>query len=123
MHTPAGYRIVAGVFEPTDWWAVIFNPSFPYRRAHMVLAAFITTCFVIGGISAVYLLRNRHVESATLMLKLSIGFAAITVPLQILAGDLEPLRSTGGVAPRGGPLLEEVEDRLAGRHAMDQAFR
>jgi cytochrome d ubiquinol oxidase subunit I len=91
MHTPAGYRIVAGVFEPMDWWAVVFNPSFPYRLAHMVLAAFITTCFVIGGISATYLLRNRHVESATLMLKLSIGFAAITVPLQILAGDLHGL--------------------------------
>jgi cytochrome d ubiquinol oxidase subunit I len=91
MHTPAGYRIVAGVFEATDWFAVIFNPSFPYRFAHMMLAAFITTCFVIGGVSATYLLRNRHVESAEVMLKLAIGFAAIAVPLQILAGDLHGL--------------------------------
>lgn len=91
MHTPAGYRIVDGVFEATDWFAIVFNPSFPYRFAHMMLAAFITTCFVIGGISATYLLRNRHVESATAMLKLAIGFAAIAVPLQILAGDLHGL--------------------------------
>jgi len=91
MHTPAGYRIVDGVFEATDWFAIVFNPSFPYRFVHMMLAAFITTCFVIGGISATYLLRNRHVESATTMLKLAIGFAAIAVPLQILAGDMHGL--------------------------------
>lgn len=91
MHTPAGYRIVGGVFEATDWFAVVFNPSFPYRFVHMMLAAFITTCFVIGGISATYLLRNRHVEGATAMLKLAIGFAAVAVPLQIIAGDLHGL--------------------------------
>src|SRR3546814_17047952 len=51
MQTPQGYAIVDGMFVPVGWWAVIFNPSFPYRLAHMVLAAFITTCFVIGGVS------------------------------------------------------------------------
>ncbi|HEU4655466.1 MAG TPA: cytochrome ubiquinol oxidase subunit I [Steroidobacteraceae bacterium] len=91
MHTPSGYQIVNGVFEPADWWQIVFNPSFPYRLAHMVLAAFITTCFVIGGVSAAYLIRNRHVEGATLMLKLAIAFGAIAVPLQILAGDLSGL--------------------------------
>jgi cytochrome d ubiquinol oxidase subunit I len=91
MHTPAGYRIVNGVFEPANWWQIVFNPSFPYRLAHMVLAAFITTCFVIGGVSAAYLIRKRHVEGATLMLKLAIAFGAIAVPLQILAGDLSGL--------------------------------
>ena len=91
MQTPSGYRIVEGVFEPVDWMQVIFNPSFPVRLAHMVLAAFITTCFVIGGISATYLLRERHREGAQLMLRLAIGFAAITVPLQVLIGDLHGL--------------------------------
>jgi cytochrome bd ubiquinol oxidase subunit I len=91
MHTPDGYRIVDGVFEPADWWAVIFNPSFPYRLVHMTLAAFLTTCFVIGGISATYLLRDRHREAAESMLKLAVAFAAITIPLQILAGDLHGL--------------------------------
>jgi cytochrome d ubiquinol oxidase subunit I len=91
MQTPAGYEIRDGVFYATDWLAVIFNPSFPYRLVHMTLGAFITTCFVIGGISATYLLRNRHREAAQLMLKLAIGFAAITVPLQIIAGDFHGL--------------------------------
>jgi cytochrome d ubiquinol oxidase subunit I len=58
----------------------------------MVLAAYITTCFVIGGVSAAYLLRNRHREAATLMLKLAVGFAAIAVPVQIFVGDLHGLK-------------------------------
>jgi cytochrome d ubiquinol oxidase subunit I len=91
MHTPAGYEIRAGVFHAVDWWQVIFNPSFPYRLAHMTLAAFLTTCFVIGAVSAGYLLRDRHREAAALMLKLAIVFAAITVPLQIGVGDLHGL--------------------------------
>lgn len=91
MHTPAGYEIIDGVFHPKDWWQVVFNPSFPYRLVHMTLGAFITTCFVIGGVSATYLLRKRHREGAELMLKLAIGFAAITVPLQIFVGDLHGL--------------------------------
>lgn len=96
MHTPAGYAIVdAGLptwrFEPASWWQVIFNPSFPYRLAHMVLAAFLTTCFVIGGVAAGYLLRGVHVEAARRMLRHAVAFAAITVPLQILAGDLHGL--------------------------------
>jgi cytochrome bd ubiquinol oxidase subunit I len=91
MHTPAGYEIKDGVFYPADWWAIVFNPSFPYRLVHMTLAAFITTCFVIGGTSAWYLLRNRHREAALAQLKLAVGFAAIAVPLQILAGDFHGL--------------------------------
>jgi cytochrome d ubiquinol oxidase subunit I len=91
MHTPAGFSLVDGVFEPENWWHIVFNPSFPLRLAHMTLAAFITTCFVIGGISAVYLLRQRHREAAQLMLKLSICFAAIAVPLQVVIGDLHGL--------------------------------
>ncbi len=88
MHTPAGYRIVEGVFEPESWWRIVFNPSFPYRLSHMVLAAFITTCFVIGGVSARYLRRGEHVPAARRMLRLAVLFAVITIPLQILVGDL-----------------------------------
>jgi cytochrome d ubiquinol oxidase subunit I len=91
LHTPAGYAIKDGVFMPQSWFAIVFNPSFPYRLLHMTLAAFITTCFVIGGVSAVYLLRNRHKEAALLQLKLAIVFGAIAVPLQIFAGDLHGL--------------------------------
>ena len=91
MQTPQGYRIVNGIFEPASWWAIIFNPSFPYRLVHMVLAAFITTCFVIGGASAWYLRRGVHVPAGTRMLKLAVAFAAIAVPLQIAVGDLHGL--------------------------------
>ncbi len=83
MHTPAGFSLVDGIFHAENWWQIVFNPSFPVRLAHMTLAAFITTCFVIGGLSAIYLLRQRHRESAQLMLKLAVAFAAIAVPLQV----------------------------------------
>ncbi|HTE39453.1 MAG TPA: cytochrome ubiquinol oxidase subunit I [Steroidobacteraceae bacterium] len=91
MHTPQGYEIKDGVFFPVSWLEIVFNPSFPYRLVHMTLAAFITTCFVIGGISAVYLLKARHREGAVLQLKLAIVFGAIAVPLQIIAGDFHGL--------------------------------
>ena len=92
MQTPQGYTIDArGWFMPADWWAIIFNPSFPYRLAHMVLAAFITTCLVVGGVSAWYLRRGVHLDAALRMLRYATAFAAIAVPLQILAGDLHGL--------------------------------
>ncbi|KRA17268.1 cytochrome ubiquinol oxidase subunit I [Lysobacter sp. Root604] len=93
MQTPAGYKIVEGVFEPASWWAIVFNPSFPYRLAHMVLAAFITTCFLIGGVSAGYLRRGVHVDAAKRMLKAAVVFAAITVPTQVYVGDLHGLNA------------------------------
>ena len=59
MQTPAGYAInEAGQFVATDWWAVIFNPSFPYRLVHMLLAAYLTTAFVVGAVGALHLLRD-----------------------------------------------------------------
>ena len=92
MQTPQGFTIDAqGVLQPADWWAIVFNPSFPYRLAHMVLAAFITTCFVIGGVSAWYLRRGVHVDAGKRMLVHAVAFAAIAVPVQIFAGDLHGL--------------------------------
>src|SRR5688572_2952931 len=93
MQTPQGHEIVDGVFMPVDWWAIIFNPSFPYRLAHMVLAAFITTCFVIGGVGASYLLRGVHIEAGRRMLKAAMIFAAITVPTQVFVGDQHGLNA------------------------------
>lgn len=88
MQTPAGYALRDGIFYPIDWWAVIFNPSFPYRLVHMVLAAFLTTALVIGGVSAFYLHRGAFVERARLCLRCALLFVAIVAPLQIIAGDL-----------------------------------
>jgi cytochrome d ubiquinol oxidase subunit I len=91
MQTPAGYAIHDGVFDPVDWWAVIFNPSFAYRLPHMVLAAFLTTATVVGGVAAIYLLRGEHVDKAKLMLRSALAFVAITTPVQILVGDMHGL--------------------------------
>ncbi|MDO5691088.1 MAG: cytochrome ubiquinol oxidase subunit I [Pseudomonadota bacterium] len=93
MHTPQGHVMQGNVFVPDDWWRIIFNPSFPYRLAHMVLAAFITTCFVIGGTAAWYLRRGVHRDMALKMLKLSVAFGAIAVPAQVLVGDLHGLNT------------------------------
>lgn len=92
MQTPQGYTIVDGVFHPANWMDIIFNPSFPVRLAHMVLAAFITTCFVIGGVGASYLLRGVHVDAGKRMLKAAVLFAAITVPTQVVVGDIHGLQ-------------------------------
>lgn len=93
MHTPQGHVLQDGVFVPGDWLQIIFNPSFPYRLAHMVLAAFITTCFVIGGVSAWYLRRGVHRAAAGRMLRLAVAFGAIAVPLQVLVGDQHGLNT------------------------------
>ena len=93
MHTPAGYALSGGIVEPADWLAIILNPSFPYRLVHMTLAAFITSCFVIGGVSAWLLRRGIQADEARRMLHAAVAFAAITVPLQILAGDMHGLNT------------------------------
>lgn len=86
MQTPTGYELRDGVFFATDWLEVIFNPSFPYRLVHMVLAAYLTTALVVAGVAAWYLVRRSHGEAATIMLKMAIGMLAIVGPLQVLAG-------------------------------------
>jgi cytochrome bd ubiquinol oxidase subunit I len=91
MQTPAGHEIVHGVFYPVDWWRIIFNPSFPYRLMHMVLAAFLTTAFVVGGVGAWYLVKDRFREPARVMLVMAILMIAPVSLLQILVGDLHGL--------------------------------
>ena len=91
MHTPAGYELRNGIFYAKDWVAIIFNPSFPYRLVHMVMAAFLTTAFVVGGVSAWYLYQGRVVDHAKLMFAMAVGFITIVAPLQIIAGDFHGL--------------------------------
>jgi cytochrome d ubiquinol oxidase subunit I len=93
MHTPAGYSIRDGVYYPESWLAIVFNPSFPYRFVHMTLAAYLSTCFVVAGVSARYLLRGEYPQRAKLMLQLAVVFASIVVPLQIVIGDLHGLNT------------------------------
>ncbi len=94
MHTPAGYALNdAGQFVPADWWAIVFNPSFPYRLVHMVLACYLTTAFAVGAVGAWHLLRDRGNEPARLMFSMAMWMALLVAPLQILAGDLHGLNT------------------------------
>ncbi len=94
MHTPAGYAVnEAGQYVPADWWAAIFNPSFPYRLVHMVLAAYLTTAFVVGGAAAWLLLRDRYDAAARLMFSMAMWMALIVAPVQIFAGDQHGLNT------------------------------
>jgi len=94
MQTPAGYGFnEAGQFIPLDWWQIIFNPSFPYRLVHMVLAAYLTTAFVVGAVGAFHLLKDRANQAARLMFSMAMWMAVIVAPLQIVAGDLHGLNS------------------------------
>ncbi len=87
MQTPAGYEIVDGRFFPTDWLQVIFNPSFPSRLAHTVVAFFITTGFVVLGVGAYLLRREKFAEEGRTMLSMTLWLLTALVPLQIFLGD------------------------------------
>jgi cytochrome d ubiquinol oxidase subunit I len=93
MQTPQGFRIVDGVFFPSDWLSIIFNPSFVYRFFHMVLASYLTTAFLIAGISAWYLLHEKYQSIAKISFSLALAIAVFIAPLQIIVGDLHGLNT------------------------------
>ena len=93
MQTPAGYEIIDGRFHAKDWIAIVFNPSFPYRLAHMLLASTLTASFLIAGLSAWQLLRNTANEGTRRALRTAVVAAACAVPVQIFVGDLHGLNT------------------------------
>src|SRR5215813_12186292 len=94
MQTPTGYTTnAAGQYVTADWLTVIFNPSFPYRLVHMVLAAYLTTAFVVGAVGAFHLLRDPHQAGARVMFSMAMWMATIVAPIQILAGDQHGLNT------------------------------
>jgi cytochrome bd ubiquinol oxidase subunit I len=94
MQTPAGFSInEVGQFVPENWLEIIFNPSFPYRLLHMVLAAYLTTAFVVGAVGALHLLRNRQNPEARKMFSMAMWMAAIVAPLQVIAGDFHGINT------------------------------
>lgn len=94
MQTPAGFGMnEAGQFVPEDWFAIVFNPSFPYRLVHMVLAAYLTTAFVVGAVGAFHLMRDQASQHARIMFSMAMWMAALVTPLQILAGDMHGLNT------------------------------
>ncbi len=94
MQTPAGFGInEVGQFVPESWIEIIFNPSFPYRLVHMVLAAYLTTAFVVGAVGALHLLRDRQNPEARTMFSMAMWMAAIVAPLQVVAGDFHGINT------------------------------
>jgi cytochrome d ubiquinol oxidase subunit I len=93
LQTPAGYELRDGQFFVTSWFEVVFNPSFPYRLAHMLLASGLTVAFFVAGISAWQLLRRRANPSTPKALRFGLTLGALLIPLQIVAGDLHGLNT------------------------------
>jgi cytochrome d ubiquinol oxidase subunit I len=93
MQTPAGYEMRDGIAYPLDWLAIVFNPSFPFRLAHMVTAAYLTTSFVVLAVGARYMLAGTHLEHARTMIRMGVAFAAIVAPLQLFIGDQHGLNT------------------------------
>ncbi len=94
MQTPTGFRVdESGVLHVTSWWEVIFNPSFPYRFAHMVVACYLTTALCVGGIGAWYILRQQSVPHGKVMLGMALSLLVWLAPLQLVIGDLHGLNT------------------------------
>lgn len=94
MQTPQGYSVGADQrLNPVNWLQIIFNPSFPYRLVHMVIAAYLSTAFIVGGVAALYLIRNRYIPHAKIMLGMAVIMAILVAPLQLFVGDLHGLNT------------------------------
>jgi cytochrome bd ubiquinol oxidase subunit I len=93
MQTPIGFEMIDGRAHATDWLAIIFNPSFPYRFAHMLLATGLTAAFLVAGLSAYRWLRGDQSAAVMAAMKTGVYLAAILIPIQIFAGDLHGLNT------------------------------
>ncbi|MDG5495181.1 cytochrome ubiquinol oxidase subunit I [Niveispirillum sp. BGYR6] len=93
MHTPVGYEMRDGVAHATDWLAIVFNPSMPYRLVHMLLASGLTATFLVAGVSAWRWLKGDRAPAVLAALRTGVYAAAALIPLQILAGDMHGLNT------------------------------
>jgi cytochrome bd ubiquinol oxidase subunit I len=93
MHTPAGFEMINGQAHVTSWFEVIFNPSFPYRMTHMLIASGLTGSFLLAGISAYRWLKNDRSKDVMAALRTGVIVAAVLIPVQIVVGDLHGLNT------------------------------
>jgi cytochrome d ubiquinol oxidase subunit I len=93
MQTPAGFEMRDGVAYATDWWAIVFNPSFPYRLVHMLMASGLTVAFLVAGMSALRYLKGDRSASMWKALRTGVFMGAGLIPLQIVAGDMHGLNT------------------------------
>ncbi len=92
MQTPTGFHIEAGRYVVDSWWAVIFNPTTIPRFLHMAMASLLTTCFAIAGVSAWYLLKEKHLDIAKPCFSFVLGAAVLIAPIQVFLGDIVGLK-------------------------------
>ena len=93
MHTPAGFEMINGQAHVTSWFEVIFNPSFPYRMTHMLLASGLTGSFLLAGISAYRWLKKDQAKDVMAALRTGVMVAAVLIPVQIVVGDFHGLNT------------------------------
>ncbi len=93
MHTPSGFEMIDGAAHATDWLAIIFNPSMPYRLIHMLLASGLTAAFLVAGVSAFQWTRGDNRPAVLAAMKTGVYLAAILIPIQIYLGDLHGLNT------------------------------
>ncbi len=93
MQTPQGHEIIEGIFYPVSWWQIVFNPSFPYRLAHMLNASLLTSAFLIAGVSAWRTVRQVDGPATLAVLKTGVVLAAVLSPVQVILGDLHGLNT------------------------------
>jgi cytochrome bd ubiquinol oxidase subunit I len=93
MHTPAGFEVIDGVYHAKNWLDVVFNPSFPYRFTHSMLASGLTCAFLLTGLSAWQVLRGVGQQAAPRVMRVGLTLAAVLIPLQIFVGDLHGLNT------------------------------
>lgn len=112
MQTPVGHVMVDGKAVPEDWWTIIFNPSFPYRFVHMVIATFLSSAMVVAGVSAWQLIKGLHAPFARRGFAMAMSMVAVLAPVQIVAGDLHGLNT-----------LEHQPIKIAGMEALWESGR
>jgi cytochrome d ubiquinol oxidase subunit I len=117
MQTPTGFELVDGRFVPNDWLAVMFNPSFPYRFVHTVVAVYLTTAFTVIGVAAWYLRHGRFVAESRVMIAMGVILAAVLVPAQALIGDAHGL-NTLAHQPAKLAAMEGLWETRAGQPAV-----
>ncbi len=127
MHTPQGFEMIDGVAHATDWWAIVFNPSMPYRFFHMMLASFLTVSFLIAGVSAYRWRIGGNTDGVRVAMKTALITAALLIPVQILVGDMHGL-NTKEYQPAKIAAMEGVWDTERGAPLLlfawpDQAAR
>jgi cytochrome d ubiquinol oxidase subunit I len=93
MHTPVGFEMRDGIVHATDWWAIVFSPSMPYRLAHMLIASSLTVAFLLAGMSAWRWLRGDRGPAVAVALRTGVIMAAILAPTQLVVGDLHGLNT------------------------------